>query len=384
MKIDNYQYTNSSNWNKKFDTDFDSKNTLIIIFSSLEIVELKQPLQEIREKFPQSIIIGASTAGEIFDDEIYDDSIIVTIIQFENTRIASVSKPIESKNSFSCGIKATLQLIDDDLKSIIVLSDGLLVNGSKLTKGISSVLPKSVTVTGGLAADKDRFNETWVLVDGKPEKGFVTMVGFYGENINVSHGSKGGWDKLGLERVVTRSEYNVLYELDGQPALTLYKEYLGALADDLPSSGLLFPLEIKDSKNSTETQVRTILGIDEKENSITFAGDIPVGSYATLMKANMDRLIDGSAEAAKMLDFNKNKGESILTVAISCVGRRLVLKQRTEEELESNLDIFPANTQQIGFYSYGEITTNNNPRNGRCELQNQTMTLTSFWESNSA
>jgi len=288
--------------------------------------------------------------------------------------------PIDSNNSFTQGVKAASSLIDEELRSIFVLSDGLKVNGSQLAKGINSIKPEGVIVSGGLAADKDLFNKTWIIADGKPMSGYLTVIGFHGDNIHVSHGSKGGWDKLGLERLVTKSTNNILYELDGQPALTLYKSYLGELADGLPSTGLLFPLEINDGINTKETQVRTILGVNEADNSITFAGDIPEGSHATLMKANMDRLIDGSTEAAKELNFEDNNGQVVLSIAISCVGRRLVLKQRTEEELEGNLEIFPENTRQIGFYSYGELASNQS-NFSNCELQNQTMTLTSLWES---
>ena len=181
------------------------------------------------------------------------------------------------------------------------MSDGLNVNGSQLTKGISDALFGGVIVTGGLAGDDDRFEQTWVVVDGEPKANYITAVGLYGEHIHIGHGSKGGWDRLGMARKVTRSHNNVLYELDGQPALDIYKRYLGEKADGLPATGLLFPLELQEKGGEEERKVRTILAINEEENSITFAGDIPEESYVTLMKANFDRLIDGASEAAEMV-----------------------------------------------------------------------------------
>lgn len=379
MQIVNYQYIND--WNLPLDYSLDSESTLIIIFSCLKPDVLISPLEEIRQKFPRSLIIGSSTAGQLVNDEIDDDSISVSVIKFERTRLKLTTLAIEESNSFDAGVKTTSKLLEDDLKSIFLLSDGLVGNGTQLTNGINSVLPNQITVTGGLAADTENFEETWILVDDKPKKDFISMVGFYGDHINVSHGSKSGLDKLGLLRTVTKSKGNILYEVDGLPALELYKKYLGPLADGLPATGLMFPLELTDEGNAEEPRVRTLFAVNEEDNSMTFVDDIPQGSYARLMKANVDRMIDGSVGAAQKLNFEENQGEPILVIAVSCFARRLVLKQRTEEELEGNLGVFPKNAQQIGFYSFGEISSNYT-EGGECCLFNQTITLTSFWESN--
>ena len=164
----------------------------------------------------------------------------------------------------------------------------------------------------------------------------------------------------------------------GQPALQLYKKYLGDRAEGLPATGLLFPLSISSDDANEENVVRTILAVDEKNNSITFAGDIPQGSRVQLMRANFDRLIDGAADAAGAIDVSEYKSGPLLSIAISCVGRRLVLGPRTEEEIDAALNSMPEGTKQIGFYSYGEISP---LANGRCDLHNQTMTLTSLWEN---
>jgi hypothetical protein len=224
-------------------------------------------------------------------------------------------------------------------------------------------------VTGGLAGDGARFARTWVLSDGKPEANMVVAVGLYGDRVRVTHGSEGGWDPFGPERLVTASAGNVLHSLDGRPALALYKDYLGDRAAGLPGSALLFPLSLRDSKSGANRVVRTVLSVDETTQSLTFAGDIPTGHYARLMRANFDRLILG-AQSAGVASFASHEGPA-LSIAISCVGRRLVLGERTEEETEATL-VLPGTTQ-VGFYSYGEISPH---ASGRCDLHNQTMTLT--------
>ena len=209
----------------------------------------------------------------------------------------------------------------------------------------------------------------------RPHTNLVCAAGLYGERLSIGHGSRGGWDNFGPERLVTRAHANVLYELDGRPALELYKEYLGDLASGLPATGLLFPLALRTHADDDKSLVRTILAVDEATQSMTFAGDVPTGSLVRLMRANFDRLIDG-ASAAAALAARPDEGET-LAIAISCVGRRLVLGERAEEEIEATLEALPAGTRQVGFYSYGEISPYGQ---GSCDLHNQTMTLTTIRE----
>ena len=378
MNLQIYMYREEK-WNQPFDISLDSEQTLVLLFGTSKKKYIKEPLKNLQKYFPKSVIVGASSAGEIVQDELYKDSLVVTIMQFKTTKIKVIAKPISSvKNSYKEGADLATELLNDDLRGTFVLSDGLQVNGSQLTNGISSVLPKEIVVTGGLAGDDERFESTWVIANNEVCSGFITAVGFYGDNIHIAHGSEGGWDRLGIERIVTKSEDNVLYEFDHQPALEIYKRYLGDKSKDLPATGLLFPLEIRTTSESDESTVRTILAIDDEAQSITFAGDIPEGSYVTFMKANYDRIIDGASHAAGKVKLDAYHGEPLLSIAISCVGRRLILKQRTEEELEAVLDVLPSQTKQIGFYSYGEISP---LASGTCDLHNQTMTLTLIWES---
>ena len=259
-----------------------------------------------------------------------------------------------------------------------MFSDGLQVNGSELARGLNDHIAGSVPVTGGLAGDGERFESTWVIHDGAPCSRVVTAVGLYGSSLRIGSGSRGGWDIFGPERLITRARGNVLYELDGKPALELYRSYLGDLADELPASALRFPLAVRSTPDDTQQVVRTILAMDEATQSLTFAGDVPEGSHAQLMRANPDRLVDGAARAADMACPDDSAAPATLSVAISCVGRRLVLGARTEDELESVLEMLPANTTQIGFYSYGELSPF---ESGACDLHNQTMTLTTISEA---
>ncbi|BBG65932.1 uncharacterized conserved protein [Hydrogenimonas sp.] len=352
----------------------DSEKTIVIVFADPDIDEDDESLKMLFDAYPDSSIVGCSTAGEIFEDELYSGSLVAAVICFDCTEVSVAACDVESySNDFVLG-EALIRKLDgrDDLRAVFVLSDGLAVNGSELTRGINrSIESSDVVVTGALAGDGDRFQATWVIVDRKLKRNHVTAVGFYGDSIYVGYGSQGGWDRFGIDRRVTRSEGNVLYTLDDKPALELYKRYLGEYADELPASGLLFPLQIKGEGEIKK--VRTIVGVNEEENSITFAGDIEEGSCVSFMKANFDNLVSGAEQAAMHIDRDDYDGEDALLIAVSCVGRRLVLGQRSEDELEVVRDIFPPSVRMIGFYSYGEISTGTP---GRCDLLNQTMTLT--------
>jgi hypothetical protein len=267
--------------------------------------------------------------------------------------------------------------VSEPLVHVFVLSDGLRVNGSDLVTGMMQLLPKGITVTGGLAGDAARFSETLTLSGDRATPGSVAVLGFYGSRLRVGFGSLGGWDAFGPERLVTRSKGDVLHELDGQSALQLYKRYLGDQASGLPATALLFPLNLRRAAGETPV-VRTILTIDEAQQSMTFAGDIPEGSQVQLMKANFDRLIDGAMGAANTSYQALGSLQPDLAILISCVGRKIVLKQRVEEEVEGVRSVLGDKATLAGFYSYGEISPFT--AGGRCELHNQTMTITTFTE----
>jgi hypothetical protein len=371
-------YSPDQGWSGAGLPTLDSEQTLVIAFGAPECLERSTPLRELAAAYPRARLLGCSTAGEILGTSIRDGGVAAAICRFDDTRLRAASAPVTSPHdSEAAGRTIAAALLAPDLRGVIVVSDGLRVNGTELLRGLNGVLPPAVVVTGGLAGDGPRFQRTWVLHQGHPEEGRVSAVGLYGDRLSIAHGSQGGWDIFGPERTVTRSEGNVLHEIDGRPALQLYKAYLGELAAGLPANALLFPLSLRREKHDETRVVRTILAVNEANQSLTFAGDIPCGSLVQLMRANFDRLIDGAIEAATLARHREPGSGRGLAIAVSCVGRRLVLGERAEEEVEAVLDTLPPGSALVGFYSYGEISPS---ATGRCELHNQTMTLTHYLE----
>ncbi len=378
MQLETFCFDPESGWTVPAFPDLDSSRTLVIVFGAPEFMEQPQPLLDLVQAYPAAQVVGCSTAGEIHGTWLRDHTLAVAVLQFEATGLASTTASVKTaEQSFFAGKRLAQALYRPDLRGVFVLSDGTHVNGSELVRGLNKILPNDVVVTGGLAGDGERFGRTWTLHQGRPAEDRVSAVGLYGERVRICHGSRGGWDIFGPERKVTRSKGNVLYELDGRPALQLYQEYLGDRAAGLPATALLFPLSLRAHVEDQKSVVRTVLGIDEEQNAMIFAGDIPEGFLTQLMKANFDRLVEGASEAARIIGSADPPTLPLLCIAISCVGRRLVLGERTEEELEAALEVLPAGTRQIGFYSYGEISPYTS---GHCDLHNQTMTLTTIGE----
>jgi len=264
-------------------------------------------------------------------------------------------------------------LLADDLAHIFVLSDGLTVNGSEVAKAVN--IDRSIPVLGGLLGDDVNFEKTYVIANGLPQSDQIVLIGFYGKTLKVGYGCCSGWDEFGLDRVITKSKGNVVYSIDDQPALELYKSYLGGFTDDLPASGLRFPLSIKSEDGLP--LIRTLLVIDEDEQSLTFAGDVPEGCITSLMKGNADQIMDGAVVAAQQACLDSE--EDGLAVIVSCVGRKLLMDQLADEELELVRENLGANLDMIGFYSYGELAPFNSEF-WHCQLHNQTMTLFSMRE----
>ncbi len=379
MLIQQKKWTPETGWTTCHNSDNISPQ-IVMYFASPDLGNSAGVFAEIRDMYPGAEIVGCSTGGEIVSDEAVDSSVISTAIEFSKTRVRTASYQIEnSDQSYDAGNVIARELSDPTLTAIFILSDGIHVNGSMLVKGITDKVGENVSVTGGLAGDADRFGATFVALNDIPRQGQVAAVGFYGDSLIVGHGSMGGWNVFGPERRITRACGNVLYELDGEPALSLYKRYLGPEAEHLPSSALHFPLKVRPKDQSDHDIVRTIVGVNEDEQSMIFAGNIPEGDVAQLMHGNFDHLVEGAASAAQQANQSCNVGKERVAFLVSCIGRKLLLGQRASEEIEAVADVLGENTVQAGFYSYGEISPH--ARSGMCELHNQTMTVTVLSES---
>ncbi|MBU6235150.1 MAG: FIST C-terminal domain-containing protein [Alphaproteobacteria bacterium] len=347
---------------------------LVIYFLSPDFGNPEDYVNTLRTTYPHAQLIGCTTGGEIANDEAVKGTAVSVAVQLYKSSLQTASVSINGvAESRDAGKQLGAALAKDKLRYVFVLSDGLMVNGSELTRGMVEALGPDVIISGGLAGDGTAFKKTGVGLNGIPQSGIIAAVGFYGDDLLVSYGTYGGWQKFGPNRKITKAENNILYELDNKPALDLYKSYLGPEASKLPGSGLLFPLSIRATENDTHETVRTIVGINEDEKSLIFAGEVTSGYVAQLMHGSTDQLISGAQKAAESAKnrLGGNTSEA-LAILVSCIGRSLLMGQSVTYEVEAVKNVLGEATV-VGFYSYGEIS--HHEVSGKCGLHNQTMTI---------
>jgi len=375
MELETLKYVNEQ-WVIEENILDKKRINIVFTFGDRENIKNSKIFNELKALYPNADIVGCSSSGNILGETISEAPMIATAISFDEGHVKlSIEDFSETDNLFEVSKTLVEKLPTENLKHIFLLSDGLNMNGSALASG-ANIGATNVSITGGLAGDGTEFQETWVIANEEAQQQRVVAVGFYGEKLTIENGCYSGWDEFGILRKITKSQDNILYEIDGKPALELYKKYLGDYAKDLPSSALDFPMSIKKDTES-DAIIRTVLGIDEEEQSLIFAGDVPEGYLARLMRTNIDGLIDGSEIAAEQI--SKVNEKKALGLVVSCVGRRIVLKQLTDEELESIGETLGTNVQLTGFYSYGELAPFSKEILS-CSLHNQTMTLTVIYE----
>ncbi|MEI8395937.1 MAG: FIST N-terminal domain-containing protein [Rhodospirillaceae bacterium] len=355
---------------------------LVLVFGAVGRFGAPEFVRTLTEAFPGAALAGCSSAGEITRGGIQEESCVVTAVRFDSgTSVRAVSARVENLTaSYTCGAELGRSLAADDLTAVLVFGCGLDINGSALIDGLAAEIDSSVPVSGGLAGDGGAFRLTWTLGPGGVSDREVVAVGFYGGGARFGHGSFGGWEPFGPTRKITRASGNILYELDGESALAIYKRYLGDYASGLPASGLLYPLEMLNENHSTLGLIRTILGVDEAAGSLILAGAVDERGYLRLMHASTGALIDGAEKAAQAsLGRLVDAGENGLALLVSCVGRKLVMGDQVDDEILAVADQVGAGFTLTGFYSYGEIC----PMEGmkECKLHNQTMTVTLLTES---
>ena len=350
------------------------KNPLVLIFGNRYALESANIYAEIRELYPDGHLVFGTTSGEIIESRVYEESIVLTAIEFEKSSFEVVR---ENMNNFEMDVEELGESLIEtlptkNLKHTFIISEGTNVNGSGLIKGLETNLDEKVSISGGLCGDDARFERTLASYNENPKEGEIVCIGFYGDTLEITSANYGGWTGFGPHRTITKSKNNILYELDNKPALDLYKQYLGEKAKGLPEAALLYPLSVH-KPDSKEVLVRTILTIDEENNAMILAGDVPVGSKVQLMMSTVDDIAEGAAVAGEYA-MRDRKNEPELALLVSCVGRKLVMDQRTEEEVEEVRNSIGEHSKMVGFYSYGEMA----PFAGQkeCKLHNQTMTLT--------
>ncbi|HYP18261.1 MAG TPA: FIST N-terminal domain-containing protein [Opitutus sp.] len=187
MKLEQFQWTAARGWAPSLDqAKLGANAQLVLLFGRGGLVVAHDVIALARRTFPRAQVIGCSTGGEIHGAEVHDDTLSLTAIGFEHSRVTVASAPIPGiDHSFDAGVALMRQLDPAGLRHVFVMSEGLLVNSSELVDGVNSVLAPGVTVSGGFAADGNNLRVTEVWCNGEPKKSAAVALGFYGERLDV-------------------------------------------------------------------------------------------------------------------------------------------------------------------------------------------------------
>jgi len=227
------------------------RGPLVMVFGNRYMLEDASIYKQVSALFPDGHIVFGSTSGEIINEAVQERTIVLTAIAFEKSSFIVRTKNVKDfeNNDFDLGQALMKEFPKDDLKYFFLVSEGSTVNDSALIKGFENGKSKNIGLSGGLCGDDDRFEKTLASYNQNPKEGEVVAIAFYGDTLEITSANFGGWTSFGPERIITKSDNNILYELDGKPALDLYKRYLGDKAKELPKSALLYPLSVVTKEN---------------------------------------------------------------------------------------------------------------------------------------
>lgn len=348
-------------------------NANLIFCAYDRVASFEEYARALNDKFPNSQIVGFTTAGHFFNETIHDSEAIYSAIQLEQSEVVCQSfnlNDFDSSEHLGVQIGRAFEKIEH-LKGLTIISDGSVIDGTDLMRGINARINSSIPVFGGMAGDQGRFEETHVGLNEMPKPGNTVAIGFVGDRIQVKAACQDGWSKMGMEFTITKSEGNILYELDNENAYnTLYRLLESQNEEEFAVNTIRYPFQLSTAEKNDI--IRTPLAIDHENKVITYAGHMPQGQNVSLMKATAMDLLDCASGASEKIDPKKE--ENAFAMAISCLGRRAVLDDLANEEYAEVKGVFGEKTNVFGFYSYGEYSRLNN-ENNHCLLHNQTFTV---------
>lgn len=342
-----------------------------VIFSSvdLELQELVSFLQTIKIQ-----AFGCSSCGEFLYDtnnQVITEGGVVCLMMtlipesFDITQFNGLGR-----SSFELGNNIGKWAGERFEKpAILILGSGLETDGEQLVRGIQHVAGNDVSMFGGLAGDDTQFKETFVFSEEKLENNGAIVMALNTSQYIIQGLATSGWVSIGADKIITHAEGNIVYTIDGQPALDVYKDYLNVSDTDLPEIGVEYPLLIK--KPGAQDVLRAVINVDREKKSLIFAGTVPNGAVVTFSSSPGFEIIESTRN--KVNEFHNHNEEADLLILFSCMARHNALGPTISEEIDEAWHNWAK--PLIGFFTYGEIGNN---YNAACDFYNETFTMVSI------
>ncbi|MGA2937236.1 MAG: FIST N-terminal domain-containing protein [Syntrophobacteraceae bacterium] len=341
------------------------KPTLAIVFSSVA-----HDLKAVSVAFAKHDIdvFGASSAGEICNDEFLEESIVAMLLDV--SRDTYRLKVFEGREKTSSQIG---QNIGEWAKTVyenpalMVMSGGILADGDGILNGIINEMGRQAPLFGGMAGDDLKAHETFVF-DGSriTSNGAVALI-FDRNVIGLQGVAFSGWKGIGTSKTVTKARGNIVYEINGEPTLDIYRKYLDFGHDPSVEITVVlasqYPLLL--NRDDGSSVLRAVVHIND-DKSLVYAGSVPEGAKVRFGMAPGPEIIDHVIE--QISEFSRQAPRSEAIVLFSCVARHLALGPMVEDEIAAVRKLW--DVPLVGFFTYGEIGP---VLQGRCDYHNNTL-----------
>jgi hypothetical protein len=342
-------------------------------------------LEGIASTAPGTPLVGCSTDGEISTAGLSVNSVVVLALSSDRIQFHTACVEHLSHDSYAAGVALGERFQKLDCRYIQIFSDGLTGNADKIIRGIKARLGDDIKIAGGTAGDGGDFKQTFQYSRERALTDSIVAVAFEGD-FGFGTGTACGWFPVGITKRVTRAVGNVVYELDGQPALQAYEKFLGKHAALLPAVGVEYPLGMLgpygDVEDDSYFLCRATMGVDRESGAIVFAGDVPQGARVKMTIGNETDIIQAAGEGARTamgkLQHRNSQIKPKVIFLYSCMARKLVLGSRTNEEILAVQQAAGGSVPVIGFYTYGEYAPIG--QHDHSYFHNETATMTVIGE----
>ncbi|MFC2074530.1 FIST N-terminal domain-containing protein, partial [Campylobacterota bacterium] len=369
MRSTNFTYTTTMELLTWLEDEWDQSSLpmsiLVQIFDgSLDKERVEEIARILKQYFPQALIIGSSSAGEITGGKIQEHTTLISITGFENTALA----PFHSQaDAYTAGESMASTLIKNDTKCIILFADGLDYDLDRMLTGFREGGGDETILIGGVSGDNYTFdNSSFVLHDTQTLSNGIVAVALNNADLHCFTQYNYGWRSVGKDMTVTRADENYVYEIDGKPALSIYAQYLGkTVLKNLPRSIVEFPLTFED--NGCQV-ARAAVSIN-KDGSIRFSGSIQEGTVVRFAIEDEASVVSATADIYVKASIHPLESLFIF----SCAARKTYFNDHLEIEYKALADM----ALQAGFITYGEFVH----ANGKNHLFNVTSVVLGLSES---
>jgi hypothetical protein len=333
-----------------------------------------------------TLITGCSTASSITSLGSFKNSVTVCAIKSDSISFSCGIGTEVRKNPRLAGREAARQALDSretTRQAYIILSDSLNVNSTDILRGSQEIMGTKFPIIGGSASDNLQFQRTYQYFNNTIYTDSIIGILISG-NIKIGTGKAHGWHPIGKPHKITKSEFNIIKEIEDRNAIELYKEYMGKGLDELKLGGiaklgLSYPLGIP-LEEKEEYLIRIPLEILDDKN-LMLSAEINEAEDINLMMGDKKSALEAAKKACREALENIEKSNIKFAIVFSDIGRLHLFKNEPQSETEIIKEILGEDIPFFGCYTLGEYAPINSAEDtGQSYSQSHIISVTVFSE----